>query len=200
MVAAALLVFGSCPGPSRALGQGETTGPACTDELDYPLIAPQVRESSPALMNQLDDDFIEQAAGYNKAIVAFSKLAVSQAASDSVRTFARRMVTEETMLGDRLTKLARYASVFPPLWLDRPEERKYKKLQSMSGPDFDRQYLRDMRNFHSALIELFIQRRHYSRNRDVQEFIAKNIDAVKEQIRDGNGLWNGTSTGAMKSK
>jgi predicted outer membrane protein len=184
MVAAALLVFGISLGPSRALGQADVAGPANLAELNNPLLAPPEQDFNPALMSVLDDEFIDQTVGRNNAIVAFSKLATRQTATDSVRTFARQMAADHAVLGDKLAKLADLANVRPLLWLNRVDEREYKKLQSLSGSDFDSRYLRDMRSFDSALIELFDQRRCYTINWDIQEFIDKNATAVKTEIRE----------------
>jgi putative membrane protein len=197
MVAAALLVFGVCLGPPPARAQSDYYDYSYPDQIYNPELAPQLRETNPSIMSWLDDRFIDEVGGMNNAELIFSRLAVKQATSDAVRNFAQQMIADHTALGDQLRRLARYANVFPPLWLDEDQQREYEKLQSLSGPDFDRVYLHDMQKGHFALIELLNMRQHYSRNQEIQDFISRNKATVKEHLHQVNDLVHGTSTGMM---
>jgi putative membrane protein len=78
----------------------------------------------------------------NLAEIEAGKLAASQASSPDVKKFGQQMVDDHTKQLQELQKLAQARNVELPTTPDAKHQRAAKRLQGLSGADFDREYMR----------------------------------------------------------
>jgi putative membrane protein len=78
----------------------------------------------------------------NLAEIEAGKLAVSKASDADVKKFAQKMVDDHSKQLQELQSLAQSKNVELPSAPDAKHQREMKKLQDLSGADFDRAYMR----------------------------------------------------------
>jgi putative membrane protein len=81
-------------------------------------------------------------ANANLAEIEAGKLAATQASNADVKKFAQQMVDDHTKQLQEVQKLAQAKNVDLPSAPDAKHQRAMKKLQGLSGADFDREYMR----------------------------------------------------------
>jgi len=88
-----------------------------------------------------DRNMMRELAYANQSEIALAKLAQSKASSEEVRNFAQRMVDDHSKALDQLQKLAQAKNVQLPTAPDATHQSLEKKLNALSGQEFDRQYM-----------------------------------------------------------
>jgi putative membrane protein len=136
-----------------------------------------------------DQDFFTKASSDGATEVQLGQLAIQKASSPRTRTFAQHLVKDHTaankelaMLADR--KQATVAQQPPPSELQ-------DKLQSLSGPDFDKAYVTAMVGAHQKAIELFDAASHSS-DPDVKAFALKTLPTLKQHLAMAQSLAGGS--------
>jgi|tagenome__1003787_1003787.scaffolds.fasta_scaffold20271369_2 putative membrane protein len=85
---------------------------------------------------------LQQLAIANMAEIEAGKVALSKASNADVKKFAQKMVDDHTKQLQELQTLAQSKNVQLPGTPDAKHQRELKKLQGLSGEDFDRAYMR----------------------------------------------------------
>jgi len=88
-----------------------------------------------------DDDFLQNAMNQTSAEIEWSKIAAQKSTNPDVKALASETVDNETSAAQHEVSLARALSVKPPNGLSGKEKKESDKLRTMSGPDFDKEYL-----------------------------------------------------------
>ncbi len=103
-------------------------------------------------------DFVNKAAIDNMAEIQLGQLAQQKAQDPQVKQFAQTMADEHTKALDQLKQAASASGLNVPSSLDSKHQKIQDKLSSLSGSDFDRQYMNAMVKDHNADRKL-LQRR-----------------------------------------
>lgn len=93
------------------------------------------------MVNRADQAMMRDLAYANIAEIEAGKLAQSKSQNDQVKSFAQKMVDDHTKALDDLKKLADAKNVTLPTKSDSKHQAMAKKLDKLSGAQFDRQYL-----------------------------------------------------------
>lgn len=102
-----------------------------------------------------DRMFLRGATEAGIADVKFSQLAMEKTSSDDVKTFAQTMVDDHTRLNQNLARVADSMGITLPKHMNKEDEARYAKLQSLSGTDFDTAYLTLMVKDHHRAMRVF---------------------------------------------
>jgi putative membrane protein len=102
-----------------------------------------------------DKIFLRQAAEGGLAEVKLSQLAVDKAGSDDVKAFAQKMIDDHIKLNANLAGIADSMGVKLSQSLDKEHQADYDKLSTLSGSDFDTQYLTLMVKAHHKDLHMF---------------------------------------------
>ena len=125
------------------------------------------------------DNFWMKAAESGLAEVALGNLAVQRAQSEAVRTFAQQMVTDHTAANNELITLAQGKSIVLPTTMDRSHQAAMEKLNRVTGPDFDREYMKQMVKDHRASVRLFEKTAQTGDDADAKAFAAKHLPTIQ---------------------
>jgi len=93
--------------------------------------------------------------GFNE--IKLSELAETKATNPQVKAFAHKMVIEHKALGMRMQPFAQAWGLSAPMSLDADHQAEYDKLNGLSGPDFDKEYMNAMEKDHHDALDLFNQ-------------------------------------------
>lgn len=91
-----------------------------------------------------DQAFVRDTMEGNDAQVAMSQLAQQKSSSEDVKQFGGKMVQIHTELNDQLKPAAKQLGVDEPKGPSKKGKQEIAKLEALSGPDFDTEYLQAM--------------------------------------------------------
>ena len=115
-----------------------------------------VRPSSAlAAASEDDKQFLSMAAQSDMDEIKLSQLAESKASNPQVKAFARKMVADHTMLEAKMKPFATAWGLTAPTGLDSTHQAIYDKLNSLSGADFDKEYMSAMVADHHKALDAF---------------------------------------------
>jgi putative membrane protein len=85
--------------------------------------------------------FLLYATELDRTQIRLGQLASDKAHDEQVRQFARRMIDYHAQSNDRLTQIARQYGIEPPQRISPAAQRMQDRLQRLSGPRFDEEYI-----------------------------------------------------------
>lgn len=127
--------------------------------------------------------FMDKAAEGGLAEVQLGQLAEQKASSQSVKDFGKRMVTDHSQINDRLKTLASSDGVALPTTMDAKDQALYNKLSGLSGPAFDRDYMRAMVKDHKTDVAEFQKEANTSRNEGVKSFASSTLPTLQQHLQ-----------------
>ena len=102
-----------------------------------------------------DKQFIETAAQGGMTEVELGKLASEKGTSPDVKKFGSHMVEDHSKANDKLKSIADKKGVAVPEKLDSTHQAMVDKFQHLSGPAFDKAYVRAMVRDHEKTADCF---------------------------------------------
>ena len=102
--------------------------------------------------------------------------------SDEVKSFGNRMVTDHSKANDELKSIASSKGVSLPTALDKKHQKVADKLGKLSGPDFDRAYMKDMVKDHKEDVSDFRKEAKKAKDPDVQKFAQSTLPTLEEHL------------------
>ena len=145
--------------------------------------------AAPASMSPADLQFVAVAAGAGMYEVEAARVALTRASDTHVRSYAQMLVDHHTANNRELMSLVqakgqRLAPGLPPSL-----QQKVSTLSGLSGPAFDREFVRMTGvQDHKAAIAAFEQGRGSVGDRDLQAYIDKTLPVLRQHLRDAETL------------
>lgn len=99
--------------------------------------------------------FLKKAIAGDISEVRLGALAERKGASPGVRDFGKMLQSDHAAARDQASSLARSMDVTPPADMSREARQEYRKLDHLSGADFDREFVRYMVSDHKKDIADF---------------------------------------------
>jgi putative membrane protein len=100
--------------------------------------------ATPTTPQQFDDKkFLKDQVISALTEIELGKLAAQKASNNSVKEFGQRMVDDYTKTNDQLKQLASTMNVSVPSELTPKQQSQIEKLSKLSGPAFDKAYIKD---------------------------------------------------------
>lgn len=116
---------------------------------------PQARIAAPRIAPPRPTAVARNAAISNQFEIESSRVALLKSRNPNVRRFARRMIADHTALAARMRQALRLARLpVPSAQLDPAHRQMLRRLQALSGANFDRHYMRDQVNGHLQAVAL----------------------------------------------
>jgi putative membrane protein len=141
------------------------------------------KSTSSKSLSRADQEVLRDIAQSNLAEIEAAKLALSQSKNDQVKSFAQKMIDDHTQAQKDVEQLAQAKGVTLPTEPDSKHKAAAKKLSSLEGDKFDKQYmsqggLSDHRETHRLL------ERAQSRasDPDVKALVAKIEPVVNQHL------------------
>jgi len=128
------------------------------------------------------EHFIQEAASGGQAEVALGRMAANKAASPEVRRFAERMMKDHGAANDQLKELAQRKGVSLSIRLDPADRTLIDRLGKLSGPAFDREYMRAMVDEHEKDVAKFEREAQVERDADVKAFAERTLPTLRQHL------------------
>jgi putative membrane protein len=104
---------------------------------------------------QTDKTFVQTAMEVNLAEIQVGQLAAQKGATDGVKRFGQRLVSDHTRLEDEMKPIAAKIGVTPPAELAPDDQALLTKLQGESGAAFDMTFVNAMVSGHKQGVQLY---------------------------------------------
>jgi putative membrane protein len=129
------------PGQAGTAGAPGATTPNATTGLPD---ESQPGQNQPGQQAYGDQMFVHDTLEGNQAQVEMSRLAEQKSSSDDLKQFGEKMVQIHTELTNQLTPAAKELGMSAPNGPSKKEKKEIERLQALSGPDFDTEYIQAM--------------------------------------------------------
>lgn len=152
--------------------------------------------SGPAMAQKTDDAtnfngtaknsdlrFARQAAMGGMEEVQLGRLAVQRAANEKVRAFGQRMIDDHTRANDQLKAVAAKDNITLPGEIGPKQTALMDRLSRLTGPEFDRAYMRDMVKDHEKDLADFQNEAANGRNPDLKAWASMTIPMLQEHLQ-----------------
>lgn len=163
----------------RPTATGTTRSPA-TQERE-PMQRSGATERREAMKDVTPEKFASEAAAISKAEIELSELALENSQDEKVRAYAQRMVKDHKAAEAKLKTIAAKEQIPLPKALDPEHEVVKRKLSSLEGKAFDREYKKEMAKGHDKAVALFeAASQDPQMPKDLKEFAASTLETLEE--------------------
>ena len=140
--------------------------------------ADETKTSSESKLSANDKKFVKKAYKGGMMEVESAKMAKDKAKNDATKDVAERMITDHSKANDRLAEIAKEEN------LDLSKVQ--AKAETISGDDFDKEYLTMLKKDHEKDIAMFEKEAGDTGTKedsDVKEFAKKTLPTLKEHLQ-----------------
>jgi len=128
------------------------------------------------------DGFMTEAAKGGMAEVELSKMAAPKLKDAALKQFAQQMIADHTRANNELKELAAKKKVTLPTELDAEHKATAADMNSMSGADFDKDYVNAMVADHEKAVALFQNQASNGTDADAKAFAAKTLPTLQKHL------------------
>jgi len=134
------------------------------------------------------------------AEIATGKLAAEKASNPEVKKYGQHMVDEHTKMLEEGKKIAHSKGAKPPADTDKKHQAALKKLQGLSGAEFDRAYMRQMVQDHQEVLQLAQKTAKSTKDAELKAHLEKGAPHIQEHLDQAKKLSAQLGGGSGDSK
>lgn len=158
-----------------------------------PLHAKSSHRSKGASKGVSDKTFMMKAAQGGMAEVQLGQMASQKGASNAVKEFGQRMVTDHSKANDQLMQVAAQKGVTLPKNIDAKHRALAARLSHLSGAAFDRAYVTAMVKDHKEDVAEFKKESMRGKDQDVKGFAAQTLPVITDHLHMAQQMKQGMS-------
>jgi len=135
-------------------------------------------------------NFVQAAAMSDLFETQSSRLALTKTDDDDIRSFAQRMISGHNDSSTKLKSIVKDQKIDAtmPETLDQEHQDKMKRLQGLSGLEFDREYARIQQDTHMKALKLMRTYSESGENAALKQFAADTSTVVQGHFRQAQNL------------
>jgi putative membrane protein len=178
-----ILLLAGMPVIAQQSGMGAPAGPAQQQpgQMGSPDAATMASaDSGQPMANYAEQSFVEDTLKSDDAQVAMSQLAQQKSTSDDIKVFGQKMVQVHTQLDSQFKPVAKQLDVSEPKGPAKKEKQEIAKLETLSGPQFDSEYILAMAREQQHSLKEFQNEAKMNQNSSAQQ-VAKMDEPVLTQ-------------------
>jgi len=130
-----------------------------------------------------DQKFAEKAAQGGKAEVELGQLAVQKASDDKVKQFGQKMVDDHTQANQKLQQVAEQEHLTLPTTMDPAAQQEQQRLSKLSGPEFDKAYMRYQLKDHEKDVAEFKKEAATGKDSGIKNFAQSTLPTLQEHLK-----------------
>lgn len=171
-IAALALLFGAGTTQAQTTGTSGSTSSSSS-----------AKSAGSSSLSRADQEIMRDLSQSNLAEIETGKLALSQSKNDQVKSFAQKMIDDHTQAQKDLEQLAQAEGVTLPTEPDNKHKSLAKKLSSLEGDKFDKQYMsRGGLDDHRATHRLLQRAQSKATDADLKALVAKVMPVVDQHM------------------
>ncbi len=134
-----------------------------------------------------DEEFLKTAIGINLAEIAAGEMAQQKGESDEVKSFGELLVEDHTKANEEASKLATEMKVTVPSEPSVEEQQAAKRMEALTGAEFDKEFSVHMVAGHEKAIALFEDKADDEKS-DVTAFAEKMLPDLKKHLETAKSI------------
>jgi putative membrane protein len=138
---------------------------------------------SSAQASSMDQQFATNAASAGVAEVKLGQLAEQKAATQQVKDFGKRMVTDHSEANDKLEATAKKQGVNIPTSMTPEDQATYDKLSKLYPTEFDKVYMADQVTDHKHVIAEFEREAKDGKDPAMRQFAENTLPTLREHLQ-----------------
>ncbi|MBV8551979.1 MAG: DUF4142 domain-containing protein [Acidobacteriaceae bacterium] len=150
---------------------------------------PYLDNGARRLTSTADTVFAMQVSQGGLAEVQLGHLAVSKATSPAVRQFGQRMIDDHSNADDRLKQIAQQENMTLPATMNPKDQALYDKLQMLSGPQFDKTYIKAMVKRHQEDVKEFQKEASKGKDQALKSFASQTLPILQGHLSDAKSAF-----------
>lgn len=139
-------------------------------------------------MEKNDKSFVKSAATGGMMEVELGQLATKNAASQEVKDFGQRMVTDHGKANDELKSLAASKNIKLPEKMYAKQQEKIDKMTKLTGQEFDKKYMAAMVKDHEKDVKKFQKASQEAKDPDLKAWAAKTLPTLEKHLQMAKDL------------
>lgn len=195
---------GGAPGqPTPGSQNAPGSNPSMQQQMPNQTPTTQTDTGSNKMMKSSDANFAMKAAQGGMAEVQLGQLAAQKASNPDVKAFGQQMVDDHTKANDQLKSVAAQENMTLPTTLDAKDQKLMTKLQGLSGPDFDKTYMKAMVKDHKDDIKEFQKEADKGKDPQIKNFASQTLPTLQQHLSKAESVdanVNGGAAGTSASK
>jgi putative membrane protein len=140
------------------------------------------------MMKSADAIFAMNAAQSGLAEVQLGQLAAQKASNPDLKAFGQQMFDDHRKANDKLKSIAQAENMTLPNSLNARDQAEYTKLQTLSGVDFDRAYVRDMVKDHEQDVKQLQKEASSGKDPQMKRLASETLPTVEEHLSKIRGI------------
>lgn len=148
-----------------------------------------------------DREFVEMAVNGGKAEITMAQMAQQRATDPQVKAFAEKMATDHGKANDELAKIASSQGFMLPAdgkgEDHREHERAAKKLDKLSGSEFDKAYMKHMVEDHKKDVKAFEKAAKSADNAELKGFASRTLPTLQAHLKLAQTTYDGVKAKKM---
>jgi putative membrane protein len=187
------------PAQTAPMSQSPGGTPRATNPMDRSGYPQDRNRDDQRMENKIDEKkFVKDALLGGMTEVELGKVAVEKASSDAVKQFGQKMIDDHSKANEELKQIASKENINAPDSLDSKHQSRVDKLSKLSGPDFDRAYIKDQLKDHQQDVKEFQLEAKSGSDPEVKSFASKTLPILEEHLSMVKELDKGKKTTALK--
>ena len=134
------------------------------------------------MTSSADTVFAMKAAQGGMAEVKLGQLAAEKASDPDVKAFAQKMVDDHSKANDQLKSVASAENMTLPTDLDAKDQSEYQKLSQLSGPAFDKAYMKGMVKDHETDVKEFQKEANSGKDPQLKQFASTTLPILQSHL------------------
>jgi putative membrane protein len=130
-----------------------------------------------------DQQFITQAWEANTVEVTLGQVAMRNAASEEVKQYGKRMMTDHMLANKELMDLVSKNQIFSPKGVSKRHQAMMDQLAALKGPEFDREYIRTMVDDHRKAVSTFEKASKECQDPSLKAWAAQKLPTLREHLK-----------------
>lgn len=140
--------------------------------------------TAPTGQNFADQSFLAKAIAGGDAEVQLGQLAEQKSQSNDVKQFAQKMVSDHSQMGDKWLKpVAQKLGVAEPKGPDKKDKKLIAKLETLSGPQFDTEYIQAMVKDHKEDLKNFTEEAQATQDPNVKQVAQQGANVIQQHLQ-----------------
>ena len=129
------------------------------------------RENRPPSVTPAEQDFMMKAAQANIGEIDVARVALQKSDNKDVKDYANMIQSDHKNTLEDLTDLMIDKNVQPPKTVAAETQQDMNRMNSLTGPEFDREFANKMVSDHEKAVELFKDHQAIAQNADVKKYV-----------------------------
>jgi putative membrane protein len=155
---------------------------------------------SSATASASDKTFVREALAGDLGEIQVGQMAAQKGASEGVKDFGQKLVTDHTKLKDQMTPVAEQLGITPPTEPLAKQQAVAKRLEGLSGEQFDREFIKAMVTDHREDVQKFKKEETSAKSSAVKDAATQGEPVIAEHLKIAEDLQKNPNATQISSK